>query len=55
MAEMEDFCHAIQTGSVPRSSAELGYDVVRLIEGVDESLAGGGGRVRLDEPTLATL
>ena len=52
LAEMQDFCDAIKNATVPRSSAELGYDVVRLIEGVDESLAGGGGRVRLGESAL---
>jgi predicted dehydrogenase len=42
--ELEDFCNAIETGSVPRSSARVGYDVVRVIEAVDASL-GGAGRV----------
>jgi predicted dehydrogenase len=45
--EMQDFCTAIQTGSTPRSSAELGIEVVRMVEGVDASLASGGGRVEL--------
>jgi len=48
MAEMADFCRSIQTGGVPRSSATLGYEVVRLIEAVDDSLAGEGARVRVD-------
>jgi predicted dehydrogenase len=49
MAEMADFCQAIQTGGTPRSSATLGYEVVKLIEAVDESLASDGSRVRLDD------
>jgi predicted dehydrogenase len=36
--ELEDFVHAIRTGSEPRSSAQLGLEVVRMIEAVDSSL-----------------
>ena len=36
--EMADFCHSIHTGAVPRSSAQLGVEVVRMIEAVDASL-----------------
>jgi predicted dehydrogenase len=43
--ELADFCHAVLTGATPRSSAELGLDVVRTIEAVDASLAHGGARV----------
>jgi predicted dehydrogenase len=43
--EMEDFCAAIRRGSIPRSSAELGVEVVRTIEAVDASLAEDGARV----------
>ena len=46
--ELSDFCSAIVTGSTPRSSAELGLEVVRTIEAVDASLASGGARVQLD-------
>ena len=46
--ELNDFCNAIATGSTPRSSAELGLEVVRTIEAVDASLASGGARVPLD-------
>jgi len=49
--EMADFCHAIRTGSTPRSSAELGVEVVRMIEAVDSSLASSGERMTLDVPT----
>lgn len=37
--ELTDFCDSIRTGLSPRSSAELGLEVVRMIEAVDESLA----------------
>jgi predicted dehydrogenase len=45
--EMADFCTAIRTGSVPRSSAGLGLEVVRIIEAVDASLAQDGSRIEL--------
>jgi predicted dehydrogenase len=43
--EIEDFCAAIRTGSVPRSSPELGLEVVRMIEAVDASLENSGARI----------
>ena len=43
--EMADFCAAIRTGSTPRSSRELGLEVVRMIEAVDASLEQHGARV----------
>jgi predicted dehydrogenase len=43
--ELHDFCEAIITGVTPRSSAQLGLDVVRTIEAVDASLTNGGSRV----------
>jgi predicted dehydrogenase len=45
--EMHDFCEAIRTGSTPRSSPELGIEVVRMVEGVDASLEAGGSRIEL--------
>jgi predicted dehydrogenase len=45
--EVADFCDAIRLGREPRSSAGVGIDVVRMIEGVDASLAGEGARVDL--------
>jgi predicted dehydrogenase len=45
--ELADLCRAIRTGSEPRSSASVGVDVVRTIEGVDASLGRGGAPVRL--------
>jgi len=43
--EMADFCEAIRTGTTPRSSAELGVEVVRMIEAVDASLSSSGNRI----------
>ena len=53
--EMADFCAAIRTGSSPRSSAELGLEVVRIIEAVDASLEQDGARIELASaaPALA--
>jgi predicted dehydrogenase len=51
--EMADFCNAIRTGAKPRSSAELGVEVVRMIEAVDASLSSSGNRVPLAEGTAA--
>jgi len=46
--EIEDFCDAIRTGSTPKSSAELGLEVVRMIEAVDQSLEQAGARVGIE-------
>ena len=52
--EMADLCAAVRSGDAPRSSAELGVEVVRMIEAVDESLASAGARVPLGQrPALA--
>ena len=48
--ELGDFCAAIRTGETPRSSAEIGLDVVRIIESVDASLEADGARVDVGEP-----
>jgi predicted dehydrogenase len=45
--EMADFCVAIREGGVPRSSADLGLEVVRMIEAVDASLERNGARVEV--------
>jgi predicted dehydrogenase len=50
--ELADFCRAIQDGTTPRSSAQLGIEVVRMVEGVDASLAAGGSRVSLKTADL---
>jgi predicted dehydrogenase len=47
LLEMADFCRAVAHGGEPRSSAELGVDVVRVIEAVDASLAMSGARVEV--------
>jgi predicted dehydrogenase len=52
-SEMADFCRAIRTGETPRSSAALGYDVVKIIESVDTSLLNNGSRVPVDSEVLA--
>jgi len=51
--EMADFCASVRTGRMPRSSASLGIEVVRMIEAVDTSLASSGSRVSLAEGALA--
>ena len=48
--EILDFCGAVLDGTTPRSSAELGLDVVQAIEAVDRSLAAGGAPVPVDVP-----
>ena len=45
--EMADFCESIRTVSVRVSSAELGVEVVRMIEAVDASLEEDGARVEV--------
>jgi predicted dehydrogenase len=45
LLELEDFCHSVRTGSTPRSSWQIGLDVVRVIEAVDQSLERDGARV----------
>jgi predicted dehydrogenase len=46
--QLTDFCEAIQTGATPRSSAEVGLDVVRDIESVDRSLGDAGRPVAVE-------
>jgi predicted dehydrogenase len=46
--QLTDFCEAIRNGRAPRSSAELGLDVVRVTETVDRSLGLGGRPVRVE-------
>ena len=43
--EMQDFCAAVRLGRSPRSSRELGLEVLRIIEAVDASLGQNGARV----------
>jgi len=53
--EMADFCNAVRTAVVPRSSAQVGIEVVRMIEAVDASLASSGARVPLVQQTALAV
>jgi predicted dehydrogenase len=50
--EMTDFCEAVREGTTPRSSRELGLEVVRMIEAVEASLE-DGRRVELEAAASA--
>jgi predicted dehydrogenase len=52
--ELQDFCGAITSGTTPRSSAEVGLQVVQMIEAADRSRALGGERVVLRAQTPST-
>jgi predicted dehydrogenase len=52
--ELADFCTAVRTGSEPRSSAELGLDVVAMTEAVDQSLAQDGQPVTREAVELGS-
>jgi predicted dehydrogenase len=45
--ELADFCSSIRSKGHPRSSAQLGLEVVRVVEAVDASLAQNGARVEV--------
>jgi predicted dehydrogenase len=47
LLEMGDFVDSIRTGAEPRSSTQIGMDVLRMIEAVDRSLERDGARVDL--------
>ena len=49
--ELADFCRAITSGVKPRSSWELGLDVVLMCEAVDRSLASDGAPAEVLAPT----
>ena len=51
--ELADFCAAIVDGTTPRSSPQVGLDVVRTIDAVDRSIALGGQPV--DSATAGAL
>jgi predicted dehydrogenase len=51
--ELEDFCEAVREGKKPRASAEIGLDVVRLVEAAERSLAAGGSPVTAGLPVTA--
>ncbi|HZR95103.1 MAG TPA: Gfo/Idh/MocA family oxidoreductase [Gaiellaceae bacterium] len=54
-AEMADFAACIRSRETPRSSSELGLDVVCVSEAVDRSLAAGGTRVRVHGAPLVAV
>jgi hypothetical protein len=45
--ELEDFAHAIRTGSTPRSHGLLGVEIVRVLEAAHASLGSSGQPVEL--------
>jgi predicted dehydrogenase len=47
VTELTDFSRCILTSSTPESSAELGIEVVKMVEAVDRSFAANGSRIRL--------
>jgi predicted dehydrogenase len=49
LLELREFYSAIREGLTPRSSAELGLEVVRMIEAVDMSLDADGAQIELGE------
>ncbi len=53
-AELADFCSSIQSGRSLRSSAQIGLDVIRMVEAVDRSLEEQGAPVAL-EPSGAPV
>jgi hypothetical protein len=38
---LQDFCNAVRLGTSPRSSIQVGVDVVKVIEAIDRSLSTG--------------
>ncbi len=53
LLELRDFLAAILTGARPRSDAQLGMDVVQIIEAAHRSLDAGGGIVEIAPATDA--
>jgi predicted dehydrogenase len=51
--ELVDFCRSILEGTLPRSSASLGVDVVRLTAAVEQAHVDGFGAVRSPEASLS--
>jgi predicted dehydrogenase len=50
--QLQDFCDAILNGTVPRSSAAMGLDVVTITEAVDRSLRLDGSPVEVESKQL---
>ena len=46
--ELQDFAHCIRTGGEPRSNAQIGIDVMHLVEASERSLEFNGMPVRVD-------
>jgi predicted dehydrogenase len=46
--ELADFAHAVRTGAEPRSSAQLGLEIVQAIEAAEESMRRGGEPVSVE-------
>jgi predicted dehydrogenase len=55
LEELADFAMSIRSRERPRSSPQLGVEVVRVAEAVDRSLAAGGARVAVDSTRLIEL
>ena len=51
--ELGDFCQSIRGGDAPRSSSQLGLEVVRMIEAVDASLSDEGARTAVGASVYA--
>ena len=51
--ELADFCRAIREGTEPRSSPQIGHDVVLMNEAVDRSIELGGQPVDIDSSLVA--
>jgi len=47
--ELADFCAAIRDGTEPRSNAQLGLEVVSIVETAERSLAEGGAALRVPD------
>jgi predicted dehydrogenase len=53
LLELRDFLSAVQTGASPRSHAELGLDVVQIVEAAHRSLDSSGASVSVELASLS--
>lgn len=53
--QMEDFCRAVREDDEPRSSFDVGIDVVATIEAVTRSLASDGAPVMVEAPSATDV
>jgi predicted dehydrogenase len=51
--ELRDFCHAIRAGAEPASSAQIGLEVVEVIEAAEQAMTDPGVPVTVDRPERA--